>query len=97
MSRGMGLRYLATCSNELRDRFSSPFRLVPARRSPPTHRRKPGRATPPFGACLKPGVSDYDCAGGGSDGPRYVGGPIRVLGDDPHGLDSDSDGYGCES
>ncbi len=30
------------------------------------------------GACLDPNASDYDCAGGGGDGPKYVQGPIHV-------------------
>ena len=49
------------------------------------------------GACLKPNVSDYDCAGGSGDGPYYVQGPVTVVGDDPYGLDRDGDGVACES
>jgi hypothetical protein len=49
------------------------------------------------GACLKPNVSDYDCAGGSGDGPYYVQGPVRVVGVDHYGLDADGDGVGCES
>jgi len=48
------------------------------------------------GACLKPNVSDYDCAGGSGDGPYYVQGPITVVGDDHYGLDRDGDGVACE-
>jgi hypothetical protein len=47
------------------------------------------------GACLDPDSPDYDCAGGSGNGPDYTG-PVRVVGDDPHGLDGDGDGYGCE-
>jgi hypothetical protein len=47
------------------------------------------------GACLDPNASDYDCAGGSGDGPEYTG-PVRVVGSDPYGLDSDGDGYACE-
>jgi hypothetical protein len=47
------------------------------------------------GACLKPNVSDYDCAGGSGDGPYYTG-PVRVVGPDHYGLDRDGDGYACE-
>ena len=47
------------------------------------------------GACLRPNVSDYDCAGG--DGPYYVQGPISVVGDDHYALDRDGDGVACES
>lgn len=48
------------------------------------------------GACLDPNASDYDCAGGGGDGPKYVQGPIRVTGSDPYYLDGDGDGIGCD-
>lgn len=49
------------------------------------------------GRCLRPNVYDYDCAGGSGNGPRYVSGPFRVVGDDHYGLDSDNDGIACES
>jgi hypothetical protein len=48
------------------------------------------------GACLDPYASDYDCAGGSGDGPEYTG-MVTVVGEDHYGLDSDSDGTGCES
>lgn len=48
------------------------------------------------GACLRPDVSDYDCAGGSGNGPYYVRGPIRVVGDDHYRLDADGDGIACE-
>lgn len=47
------------------------------------------------GACLRPDVSDYDCAGGSGDGPYYTG-PVRVVGPDRYRLDADGDGYACE-
>jgi hypothetical protein len=47
------------------------------------------------GACLDPYASDYDCEGGSGDGPEYTG-QVTVVGSDPHGLDSDGDGVGCE-
>ncbi|HEX6780443.1 MAG TPA: hypothetical protein VF125_00270 [Solirubrobacterales bacterium] len=47
------------------------------------------------GACLDPFASDYDCEGGSGDGPAYTG-PVSVVGEDHYGLDSDSDGTGCE-
>jgi endonuclease YncB( thermonuclease family) len=47
------------------------------------------------GACLDPGVSDYDCAGGDGNGPGYTG-PVTVVGPDEYGLDSNQDGAGCE-
>ncbi|MFL5817286.1 MAG: excalibur domain-containing protein [Conexibacter sp.] len=49
------------------------------------------------GRCLRPHVSDYDCAGGSGNGPYYVRGPFRVVGTDHYGLDSDHDGTACES
>jgi resuscitation-promoting factor RpfB len=47
------------------------------------------------GACV-PIASDVDCAGGSGNGPAYVRGPVQVVGTDVYGLDSDSDGIGCE-
>ena len=49
------------------------------------------------GRCLRPNVSDYDCAGGSGNGPYYVRGPVYVVGTDHYRLDSDGDGVGCES
>lgn len=48
------------------------------------------------GACLDPNASDYDCAGGSGDGPKYTG-FVHVVGYDEYGLDADGDGLGCES
>jgi hypothetical protein len=48
------------------------------------------------GRCLKPNVSDYDCAGGSGNGPYYVSGPFRVVGNDHYRLDADHDGIACE-
>ena len=47
------------------------------------------------GACLDPNATDYDCAGGSGDGPKYTG-TVTVVGPDEYGLDSDGDGVGCE-
>jgi hypothetical protein len=52
--------------------------------------------TPGYSPCLPP-ASDYDCAGGSGNGPKYVDGPVTVTGSDPYGLDADNDGVGCES
>lgn len=40
--------------------------------------------------------TDYDCFGGGGDGPNFVRGPVRVGYGDPYDLDRDGDGIGCE-
>lgn len=51
--------------------------------------------TPGYSPCL-PYASDYDCAGGSGNGPKYVSGTVRVTGNDPYDLDRDGDGYGCD-
>ena len=52
--------------------------------------------TPGYSPCLPP-ASDYDCAGGTGNGPKYAYGPIIVTGSDPYDLDANNDGVGCES
>ena len=47
-----------------------------------------------YSPCLPP-ASDYDCAGGSGNGPKYTG-PVRVTGSDPYDLDRDGDGVGCD-
>jgi len=54
------------------------------------------RCDPNYSGCV-PIASDVDCAGGSGNGPAYVTGPIRVIGDDIYDLDSDGDGVACES
>lgn len=56
---------------------------------------QPSNCTAGYSPCLPP-ASDYDCAGGSGDGPKYTG-YVTVSGSDPYGLDSDGDGAGCES
>ena len=53
----------------------------------------PSNCTPGYSPCLPP-ASDYDCAGGSGDGPKYAG-PVRVTGSDPYDLDADGDGFAC--
>lgn len=48
------------------------------------------------GACLDRFASDYDCAGGEGDGPKYTG-FVRVVGSDDYELDRDGDGLACEA
>lgn len=65
---------------------------------PPAHTAKHHHCDQNYsGRCLRPNVSDYDCAGGSGNGPYYVSGPFRVVGSDHYRLDSDHDGTACES
>lgn len=54
----------------------------------------PANCTPGYSPCLTP-ASDYDCAGGSGDGPKYTG-YVTVTGSDPYDLDADGDGVACE-
>ncbi|WP_183093229.1 PASTA domain-containing protein [Nocardioides stalactiti] len=54
----------------------------------------PSNCTPGYDPCLTP-ASDYDCAGGSGDGPKYTG-FVHVTGSDPYDLDADGDGVACE-
>ncbi len=46
-------------------------------------------------ACV-PIAEDVDCAGGSGNGPAYVRGPVRVVGEDVYDLDRNNDGVACE-
>jgi hypothetical protein len=50
---------------------------------------------PNYDPCV-PVASDVDCAGGSGNGPAYVVGSVRVIGDDIYGLDRGGDGIGCD-
>ena len=55
--------------------------------------------TPGYSPCLVwHGGADYDCYGGGGNGPYFTapGVTYRVTGSDPYDLDGNNDGYGCE-
>lgn len=54
-----------------------------------------GDCDPNYSGCLDPNASDYDCAGGSGDGPRYTE-EVRVIGNDHYDLDRDGDGVACE-
>lgn len=57
---------------------------------------KQPRCDPNYADACVPIASDVDCAGGSGNGPAYVEGPVRVVGEDIYGLDHDNDGIGCE-
>lgn len=69
--------------------------LVPGMGPDAMAHRKGKHCTKGYKPCLHP-ASDYDCAGGSGNGPKYVHGTVSVTGSDPYGIDSDSDGIGCE-
>lgn len=77
----------------------STITITIAKKAPPaapsTSSSSGSGCTPGYSPCLPP-ASDYDCAGGSGDGPKYTG-YVTVTGSDPYGLDSDGDGAGCES
>jgi uncharacterized membrane protein len=57
------------------------------------------RCTGGYSPCLTyHGGRDYDCYGGGGNGPFYTkaGVVYQVHGSDPYGLDTDHDHKGCE-
>jgi hypothetical protein len=51
---------------------------------------------PNYGDGCVPVASDVDCAGGSGNGPAYVSGVVKVIGDDIYDLDRDNDGFGCD-
>jgi micrococcal nuclease len=79
------------CSSTMLD----PFRAVSTGRSgPPARTPSPsGKCDPNYaGGCVPPYPPDLDCAD-----IRALGiAPVRVIGSDPHRLDGDGDGLGCE-
>ncbi|MGC4838686.1 G5 domain-containing protein [Micromonospora vinacea] len=60
-----------------------------------TKKPKSSTCDPNYSGCV-PIASDVDCAGGSGNGPAYVSGPIRVIGDDIYDLDRDGDGIACD-
>jgi hypothetical protein len=89
-----GHRYTARCANRLGDKFRYSYTLATKPRSRPP--ASPSCHPSYRGACLDPDASDYDCAGGSGNGPRYTG-RVRVVGNDVFGLDRDGDGVACET
>jgi endonuclease YncB( thermonuclease family) len=72
-----------------------PFRAVDTGISGPPKKNLPpnGKCDPNYaGGCVPPYPPDLDCAD-----IRAIGlAPIRSIGSDPHGLDGNGDGIGCE-
>jgi hypothetical protein len=72
-----------------------PFRAVATGQSGPPSSTPPpsGKCDPNYaGGCVPPYPPDLDCAD-----IRALGiAPVRVIGSDPHRLDGDHDGLGCE-
>lgn len=60
-----------------------------------TKKQQSSKCDPNYSGCV-PIASDVDCAGGSGNGPAYVSGPIRVIGDDIYDLDRDGDGIACD-
>ena len=52
---------------------------------------------PNYLGCIPLGIFDADCASGSGNGPYYVDYRVQVFGDDPHDLDRDGNGWGCEN
>lgn len=69
-------------------------RLIISNLVRPVAEPPPSNCTPGYRPCLAP-ASDYDCAGGSGDGPKYAYGPIYVSGSDIYDLDADGDGVAC--
>ncbi|MET8348913.1 G5 domain-containing protein [Micromonospora sp. NPDC005206] len=60
-----------------------------------TKKPQQAKCDPNYGGCV-PIASDVDCLPGSGNGPAYVTGPVKVIGDDIYDLDRDNDGYGCD-
>ena len=76
----------------------APRTVEPAPKPAPTAKPepKPSGCDPNYSGCV-PIARDVDCAGGSGDGPAYVEGPVRVIGEDIYGLDRGGEpGVGCE-
>ncbi len=67
------------------DRASKNFRCPPPAPAPPSGG---GNCAVGYSPCVRPYPPDLDCGD--------VEGPISVTGTDPHGLDAEGDGVGCE-
>jgi hypothetical protein len=80
---------------------AAPSVQQPPQQVQPAAQAGPSNCHPSYpSVCIPIGSADYDCAGGSGNGPNYVRGPIPVRHDvpdpDPHDLDRNHDGVGCE-
>ena len=75
------------CSGTLLDPYAAIE--TSSARAGPAYAAADGACDPSYrGACVSSPPPDLDCA--------QVGGPVAVVGSDPHRLDGDGDGVGCE-
>lgn len=74
---------------------AAPHALADTKQEKARTQEKTAPCHPSYSGCLDANASDYDCAGGNGNGPRYTG-RVRVLGPDVFRLDEDGDGWGCE-
>lgn len=56
-----------------------------------------GGCDPNYSGQCVPIASDVDCGGGSGNGPAYVWGAVRVVGNDIYDLDRDGDGIACDA
>lgn len=68
----------------------------PPTKKPTTKPPANANCNPNYSPCVPNDPVDVDCKGGSGNGPSYVQGPVRVIGSDVYGLDTDHDGIGCE-
>jgi hypothetical protein len=82
-----------------------PVQVVATAAAPPTtvapnqscHPSYQGGLDAARGGCIRAGLGDYDCEGGGGNGPNYARGPLTVVGLDEFMLDTnDPDNIACE-
>ncbi|MGE0296334.1 hypothetical protein [Pseudonocardia sp.] len=85
-------------------RSSAPTNTAPTNTAPTSSKAtpKPTKAAgsgchPNYAGACVPIASDVDCEGGSGNGPAYVRGPVRIVGEDVYGLDGGGKpGIGCE-